>query len=73
MHFLQWFARYGRWSTVGWLVLISVGAAFEILGFVRKDGTTFTDLVRSTVPIPLRVAVLVLLIWHFCIAKTNWQ
>jgi len=72
MNFLQWFNRYARWSTIGWLAIIGLGTYWEIAGFIRKDGTTFTDLVRSTVPVWARVIILGALAWHFCLAKANY-
>lgn len=71
MHFLQWFKSFPRWDTVGWLAIIGVGAYWEITGAIYKNRTTFTDLVRHTVPIDARLVILCVLIWHFCVAKGN--
>lgn len=71
-HFLSWFERYARWSTVGWLAIIGTGAVWEILGALGNKDTTFTALVRNTTPIWLRAIVLGVLVWHFCIAKANY-
>lgn len=71
MSFLQWLSHYAKWSTYGWLVIIAAGTYWEISGFLRKDGTTFTDLVRSTVPVEVRLVVLAVLIWHFCMGPAN--
>jgi hypothetical protein len=73
MHFLEWFHKYARWSTIGWLSIIGVGAVWEIMGALGQDDTTFTALVRSTTPIWLRWVVLIVLIWHFCLAKANFK
>lgn len=71
MNFLQWFKTYPHWDTVGWLAIIAVGAYWEIMGAILSDRTTFTRLVRSTVPVDVRLIVLCVLIWHFCVAKAN--
>ena len=69
--FKEWYDRYASWDTIGWLSIIFVGAGWEIYGAVGR-GTTFTDLVRNTVPIWVRAVVLGVLIWHFIIAKANY-
>ena len=72
-NFLSWFKGFPEWDTLGWLLIIFVGAYWEITGAVFHNRTTFTDLVRHTTPIWVRAAILAVLVWHFCIAKANWQ
>lgn len=69
--FLQWFRSYPHWDTIGWLTIIGVGAYWEITGALCHNRATFTSLVRSTVPVNIRLIILCVLIWHFCVAKTN--
>lgn len=69
MNFLAWLRSYAHWDTVAWLSLIGVGVVLELLGVFGKHFTTFTDLVRSTVPLWVRAAILGMLCYHFLIQK----
>lgn len=71
--FIPWFNKFPRWDTIGWLVIIGVGAYWEIMGAVNQDRTTFTNLIRNSTPIWTRALILAVLIWHFCIAKANFK
>lgn len=71
MSFLTWLHQYPRWDTYGWLTIIAVGAYWEIMGAIYEDRTTFTHLVRDVVPVGWRMVILLVLIWHFCLAKAN--
>lgn len=71
MNFKQWFNSVPHWDTLGWLAIIGVGAYWEIIGAAKHHMTTFTDLVRSTVPVEVRLAILAVLIWHFCMGPAN--
>jgi hypothetical protein len=70
MHFLQWLRQY-KWDAYGWLAIILIGGYWETMGALRHDRTTFTDLVRNTIPIDFRLIILCVLIWHFCVSKGN--
>lgn len=71
--FMQWYRSVPRWDADVWLLIIFVGAYWEIMGAIYNDRTTFTGLVRHTTPVWLRVVILIILIWHFCIAKANFE
>lgn len=71
LNFLSWFKSFPHWDTIGWLAIIGIGAYWEITGAIYKNRTTFTDLVRHSVPIDVRLIVLCVLIWHFCVSKGN--
>jgi len=73
LSFKNWFTTFPRWDTIGWLVVIGVGAALEISGAAEKNLTTFTNLVRHTVPVWARGAILAVLFWHFCLAAANFK
>lgn len=70
MGFLTWFKSYPHWDAIGWLAIVGFGAFWEIIG-IGPHRTTFTDLVRSTVPVIVRLLVLGVLIWHFCMGPAN--
>jgi hypothetical protein len=70
MTFLQWLKTF-RWDAYGWLAIIGIGAYWEIMGAIYKDRTTFTDLVRTTVPTEIRLLIFMVLIWHFCMGPGN--
>ena len=69
-NFLGWLHQF-KWDAYGWMTIILVGSYWELMGAIYKDRTTFTDLVRQTVPIDVRLVVLCVLIWHFCVSKGN--
>lgn len=73
MHFLQWFKEYPHWNTIFWLALIGVGAWLEIEGVAHGRLSTFTDLIRRSVPTWIRAAVLGLLVFHFLIDPVNYK
>lgn len=73
MHFLQWFKSYPKWDTIGWLAIIGVGTYFELEGVAQGRLTTFTDLVRHTIPVWVRAAVLGLLAYHFILDPVNFK
>jgi hypothetical protein len=65
MHFFSWLKQYPHWNTVAWLSLIGVGTVLELFGVVEGKLSTFTDLIRQTLPIWVRAIVIGLLIYHF--------
>jgi hypothetical protein len=71
MNFFSWFKSVPRWDAIGWLAVVGFGAYWEVMGAIHRDRTTFTDLVRSTVPVEIRLVVLAVLIWHFCMGPAN--
>lgn len=79
VRFLDWYDRYARFFTVSWMVIVVYGSLVEILGAIRKNGTTFTDFVRAWLPQTHWVRFLIVggvcavLFWHFYIQKSNWK
>lgn len=79
IRFFEWYDRYARFFTYSWMVIVVYGSIVEILGAIRRNGTTFTDFVRAWLPQSpwwLRLIIVgglcVVLFWHFFIQKANW-
>lgn len=77
---LEWFDKYARFFTVSWPAIVVYGSIVEILGFLRKNGTTFTDFMRSILPenphwlrYSIVGAICLVLFWHFAIQKGNYH
>jgi len=66
---IEWLARYARWDTIAWLVLIAIGGVLEGLGVADRHLATFTSFVRSTVPVWARAALWGWLGYHFLMQK----
>ncbi len=58
-------STYVRWDVVVVLVLMGVIFGFEMLGVFDSEYITLTRILKSYVPIPLRIMVLAWLCWHF--------
>lgn len=83
LDFKTWFDTFPRWDEVGWFSIIAVGGYWEIMGAIYSDRTTFTQLVRSAIPVTspwyaswgwwVRFIIICVLFWHFCTAKANFK
>jgi hypothetical protein len=70
LSFLEWLRTF-KWDAYGWLTIIGVGVYWEVMGAIYKDRTTFTDLVRDTLPVEIRLLIIAALIWHFLMGPGN--
>lgn len=73
MHFLQWLRSVPRWDAIGWLVIVAIGSYWEIDGAFFRHRTTFTELVRSVVPVWVRAGIMGLVVYHFLIDPKNFK
>ena len=60
---------YPRWDTLAWLTVILCGAALESIGLARPGDATLSALIRATIPIWARAAILGWLAYHFLIQQ----
>lgn len=58
------FSGIRRWDLVLMLSLIAAIATVELLGVFSPRMVTITQLVKSWIPIPVRVMILAWLNWH---------
>ena len=59
---------FPRWDTCAWCIVLGLAALLEALGLTRPGDATLTQLIRSTVPMWARAAILGWLAYHFLIA-----
>jgi hypothetical protein len=62
------FAGIRRWDLITMFVILGVITTFELIGVFSPKMVTITQIIKATVPIPIRIMLCSWLTWHFVVS-----